>query len=390
MGVRFRYEKPLQKLGASFIGYIGLLVRKGHTTQYRGVDGNLDNHIRFIAVKRIYNIDITKTESISIDEKLVKEIEDRISPETEKLIVNEISNFILFKLAIFQISLNQALLKPPTLIQITYKRIELSRKYAAAHRYFAEANAVRAEVTYSSLIKLLTLITPALLLGGLLKQAILSQAFNFDLGLVFSLGDYISASLSTLIYAMLPLALMLVVGYFSFHEETRLDIKQRQQNRKQERVQRLFIYLPVAFLLFFTYFTQKKNFFILLPIAIWILFGIVLPRVVKRYFKNGLAVFLVSFFAIAFFSNITSSTIGQVFSIREGKDTYTYTFAKSDADIQPENLILVTSGSFYKVFWDKVRLQTVIVKSDLLIAARRLTPAVTTNATKTMRQSPWD
>ena len=365
------------------------MVRKGHTTQYRGIDANLDNHIRFIAVRRIYNIDITKTESISIDEKLVKEIEDRISPETEKLIVNEISNFILLNWQYFK-SLNQTLLRPPTLIQITYKRIELSRKYAAAHRFFAEANAVRAEVTYSSLIKLLTLITPALLLGGLLKQAILSRAFNFDLGLVFSLGDYISASLSTLIYAMLPLALMLVVGYFSFHEETRLDIKQRQQNRKQERVQRLFIYFPVAFLLFFTYFTQKKNFFILLPIAIWILFGMVLPRVVKRYFKNGLAVFLVSFFAIAFFSNITSSTIGQVFSIKEGNDTYIYTFVKSDADIQPENLILVTSGSFYKVFWDKVRLQTVIVKSDLLIAARSLTPTVTKNTPKTMRLSPWD
>ena len=233
-----KLNKRLARLSAAFIAYIGLLIRRDYTTTYRGADASLDNHIRLVAVKRIFNIDLRRQESVQIADEIVGQIESKISPETEKLISSELERFLLFKVAILQAQSGQPITFQPTFLQIMYKQLEIGRRFAKAHKFFSEANAYRAEITYASLVKAFALISPALLLGGLLRQAILARAFGFDLGLVFTIGDYVSSSLSTLIFSLIPLAGMTILVYFGFHEESRLDYKQRAQGNRAEAIPR--------------------------------------------------------------------------------------------------------------------------------------------------------
>jgi hypothetical protein len=160
---------------------------------------------------------------------------------------------------------------------------------------------------------------------------------------------------------------MTISGYWNFHEETRLDTRQKKWLKRQETILTRFIYIVIILATITNYFIDRKTFFTLLPLSIIVLSIIFLPTIARRYFKNGLAVFVVSFFAITFFVNIASNTLRSVYSIKNEQDSTKYIITNTEIPVSLDNLVLVTSGSYYKVFWDKVGEQTVLVKSDLLI-----------------------
>jgi hypothetical protein len=365
------YNKQMKKISGAFISYISLLVRKEYTTKYYGDDLSLDNHLRHIAVERIFNLDLRKEEKIDIDEDTISQIKSKISPDAESLIQQEISNFAPFKSAILEISKGQLITIKPSLLKIVRKRIELSRKLSDLRNLFLDSNTFKADITYGNLIKTLTLISPALVLGGLIRQAILARAFDFDLGLVFTIGDYISSSLTTIIHSILPLITMAIGGFWGFHDRSRMTQKQKENIGKlEDRLFRIFN-INIIVITSISYFIDKKSFFKILPISIVILSIILLPNLVKRYFKNGVAVFIVTVFALTYFGFIFSNTMLNVYSIKSDVESFQYIIKKDEIDINPKNLVLVTSGSYYKVFWDKIERETILIKSDLLIGLKK-------------------
>ena len=99
-----------------------------------------------------------------------------------------------------------------------------------------------------------------------------------------------------------------------------------------------------------------------------ILAGVLFPYLSRRYFKNGLAVFVVSFFIVTFFGFVSADTLLNVESLRNARDRHTYVLQANDLGVDSSNLNLVTSGSYYKVFWDRTKQQTVLIQSNLVLA----------------------
>lgn len=381
----------LKKLSNAMISVVIVMIRKAYTITPKGKDKNLDLHLRATSVKLLYEVDLEKIEDIKLDKNLLKEIQLKIDTNLELKINVIIHKYCIYIDVVKKIYETIQSLKPPTdeisiysidtshlkITKLISTRMHLMQQYANEKKYFSDLYAYKIDIKYEQIIKFITVSAPILLLGGILKQFILSRIYNFELPIVFTFSDYISSSIDTLIYSIYPLVFLTIGSVWGYHEETRLDYAQKEWGISYQKYMLNLNYVCLIIATIYFYYANSRIFYIFLPLTILMFTLFNLHRITNRYFKNSFSAFSIMFLTINFFTGIFANTMLNSYIIPGKDNQIKYSYIFDNSYIETNNLKIITTGTYYTVFWDYKNLKTVLVKNtkiNMIIIDKNILP----------------
>lgn len=376
--VKFHYyTKFINRL----VNYLVLVLRNDIVNQ-NDYDKKTDSHLREIVLNKFFPEISKHMTDIEIDNEFLTKLTDKISSNTHEKILQIKKEYSLYFDA-FE-NLPDKYFEDDVKIKDFYDVIETRRRFdnvkihllrTLIRKYqreinklekpISERNAVKLHVKFEYFSKALTIGTPILLIGGIFKQYIISRDFAFPLPTVFSLNDYISASIDTLILAIIPTIFFTVVFYIGLHENSRIDLIRRKKD-KWDMFFEYFNYLAVFSLTTITYFKDRINFYFYLPIAGLYLMFIILPRLFNRYLKHDYNVIILILCTLFFYLNIYSDTKSEAYKIKSNKVEKHFEFELTENLKDAKNLRYVTSGANYYVFWNTKDSTTILIKREII------------------------
>lgn len=371
------YNKFINRL----VNYLVLLLRSNIVNQ-SNYDKKTDTHLREIAIKKLFPKISNYITDVDVDNEYLTELTNRIDTNTHDIIKQIKEEYSLYFSALEDLpnkyfedyveikNFYNVIEARQKFESIKIKRlISLIRKYnkeiKKIRKPISERNSVKFQVKFEHFSKALTIGTPILLIGGIFKQYIISRDFSFSLPTVFSFNDYISASIDTLIFAIIPALFFTVILYIGFHENSRIDIIRRKRDKWDD----FFLYLNyigVFTLTISTYFKDRLNFYFYLPFAGMYLMFIFLPKLFNRYLKHDYNVIILTFCILFFYLNIYSDTKSEVYKIKSNKVEKHFKFELTENVKDINNLRYVTSGAYYYVFWNAKDSTTILIKKEII------------------------
>jgi hypothetical protein len=363
----------LAQTSRSIVGYINLIIRKCYTTKHRGVDTKIDEAIRYITLSEIFGLSIKEMKLEIFDEPLSIEIRQKINESTKLEIQNVKKIYGYLIEAIQKISQHEDDKKTikSILSQIGIGKLIFANKYfhkewKINYSYFRAANRVRIEVPIDKIGLILSIATPLIIVGGVFQQYILANEFKFKLEMVFGTSDYIAASISTLVKAIYPLIITLVLGFIATVSDLSIDPISTNRSAKHSRRDLMGIIILATVGLVYLFFTNRTMFNNFFPTYIMIVAIYTIARFVGKYVKNFYTVYTISTFVIIFLVTIYSSTIGYANEIKENKSSIQYNIVGNFEYLGKKDLMYVVSGSKFIVLWDKNTQTTILVKPELI------------------------
>jgi len=369
------------KLINRLVNYIVLLLRNDISIE-KNFDETTDAHLRTIALKELFPNFSSHFEDEDNDEELINEISINISKNTHDQI-NQIKNDNSIYISVFD-DIPDIYFDDDVEISDIYNVIEvrdninkieiktlkkLIRKYdreiKSLEKKISDRNAVKYQFKFDSFSKALTIGTPTLILGGIFKQYIISRDLSFPLPMVFSINDYLSASIDTIIFAIVPTICILIGSYIGLHENSRVDFIRE----KESKTNNVIFYINLVVLLFATIFTYFKNldgFYNLLPLAGLYLMFIILPKLMNRYVKYDFNQIILIMSILIFYLNIYSDTKSELNKIKSNTIETQFEFKFSEKIDNVKNLRYVSSGANYYVFWNSIDSTTVLIKKEIV------------------------
>lgn len=369
------YTKFINRL----VNYLVFLLRNDIVNQ-NNYDKKMDSHLRAIALKKLFPKISKQISTLEVDSEFLTELTAKISSNTHEKIEQIKKEYSLY----FDVLANlpDKYFEDDIEFKELYSIIEIRQKFdnikikvlrTLRRKYqkeinrlqkpISERNAVKFHVKFEYFSKALTIGTPILLIGGIFKQYIISRDFSFALPTVFSLNDYISASIDTLLFAIISTLIFTVSSYIGRLEDSRNDSIFNKRDKKDD----LFLYLN-SLLIFsttiFTYFKNRIAFYIILPLAGLYLMFIILPKLLNRYLMYDYNVIVLIFSIMCFYLNIYSYTKSESYKIKSNEVEKHYKFELSENIKDIKDLRYVTSGANYYVFWDAKDSSTVLIKRE--------------------------
>jgi len=363
------------------VNYIVLLLRNDVDNQ-NIYDKKTDSHLREIVLKELFPKISNHITDIDVDNEYLIELTNKISLTTHDIINQIKEEYSLHFDALDELPDKyfdedeyediKDFYNVTEVIQ-RFDNIKIKplinsiRKYQSGikklRKPISERNAIKYFIKFEYFSKALTIGTPILLIGGIFKQYIISSDFLFPLPTVFSLNDYISASIDTLIFAIIPTLIFIFAFYIGVHENSRIDLIYNKRDKIDVLVQYL-NYLLIFSLTIYTYFKNKIDFYFYLPFASLYLIGFILPNLLRRYVKYNYNLTILIFSILFFYLNIYSNTKSETFKIKSNKVERHFEFELSENIKDINNLRYVTAGANYYVFWDAKDSTTILIKKE--------------------------
>jgi hypothetical protein len=356
----------LNKIVGKELSCISYIIRKGYTDKNRGEDQVIDDALWAVSLGKVFgNFDSSEILR-KPDPAVVKDISTKIMPEIEKEVKDIILQNEEFNLIPIKSDKEKKIeLRSKSIIKMLSFWFKNYKSYKIAYDYFKIRNMSKASLTYEHLIKGISLLTPVLLIGGIFRNFIIAKEFKFDVELVFQLSDYISSSLTCIIYSIIPMIVTLSVVFIAHVEDSGLDPKSKKiEIEKSKKDSKFILFLIVVVIIGNTITRKRFDYQIILIIAILLLIPIILPKMIKRYFKNGLFVWSIFSFLIMFLINIFNNTIRPIDMVKTGKMEKNYQIEFVDDIILPSNLRFITKSSNYTIFYEPNNLETIIIKNE--------------------------
>jgi hypothetical protein len=376
--LKFRFHT---KLINRLVNFIVLLLRNDISKDNK-IDEKTDAHLRTIALKELFPNISSHFEDEDTDEKLINEISINISKNTREQI-NKIKNDNSIYIRVFD-NIQDYYFDDDIEISDIYNVVDVrdkinniyikslktlignyDREIKSLQNKISDKNAVKYQFKFESFSKAFTIGTPTLILGGIFKQYLISRDLSFPLPTVFSINDYLSASIDTIIFAIVPTIFLLIGSYIGLHENSRVDFIRK----KESKTNHVIFYINLLILLFatiFTYFKNIEGFYNLLPLAGFYLMIILLPKLMNRYIKYDFNLIILIMSIMFFFLNIYSYTKSELYKIKSNTIVTQFEFKYSQKIDNVKNLRYVTSGANYYVFWNSIDSTTVLIKKDIV------------------------
>lgn len=353
----------LKRMSQSLLFFVEFRARRSSSDKHRGQDPALDRCLKYLSIREIYGFVPDGSVDGDHSPSIVAQIEasiDQSAHEEISSIKDRAGRYLPF---LKRIVANEPVdLRTIHLLPLSWTICAIRRKGKVHYRYFKYLHTQKASFSVDHILKFLALLTPLLLLGGILKQLILASEFGFSPDDVFVIGDYVSSSISTLTSAVIPLVLMLILGSIAYIADTGQDritsLREAAKGRRDFRV--TYVILSVAAIVLFL--VDHKSLYFLLPYAIVISLFQILPTLLRRYFKNSLQIYVLSAFSLLFFANVATTTIQSADQIRNSNIPGRYLFIlEQPTPAKASDLRYVTTGSKFVVFYDVATGQTILL-----------------------------
>jgi len=303
----------LAQTSRQLIGYCNYLIRRCYTTTHRNVDRRVDESIRYLTLSRLYELPLDKMELEYYDPILIEEIAGKIDQATNNTIDRLRSDCSWFIEIVRDAASND---------KFSYKKIPFSSTldlYRTAktrrrdeYEYFRNINRVKVKLSFDQIGIALVVVAPILLVGGILQQYLLSLEFHYAMEMVLSTEDYITSSITTILFAVVPFAISFLVLAFAFLSD--MGNQPRLSRRKTPAINWPFWFILIVFLSMtgYCWFVRPEVVPIFAALTIyWLVFNY-LFHVIPRYFVNGRTVLALATFILLFLTNVYIGTEAKI------------------------------------------------------------------------------
>jgi len=349
----------------NLVSFVNLLIRRDYTTKHRGVDPILDESIRFVCLKELFGLDQESMRLEHYSQELVDEILLKVSPLTHSTIENLRTKYGRLLDAIVLLNGDvKAKVRQVGVLSIFIGLLSVTRNKYRQYRYFRDLHRVRISISAESVGLLLSILVPLLFIGALLRQYMLSSAFGFPMELVYGTDDYISSSVSSLIYAVFPIALsalflaVVIIGDRG-HDSISVKINAKKAGRDLVFFNIVFTVGMIA-----AYFFRNDQFFQFLPLYFFFVLNLPLATFLAKNFTHGRVLFIAILLISQFFFGVYNTTRTEISSIKDGTREQQLRVTSDVANLNLPTTYLVASGNRGVVFWDSDTKKTTIVKAE--------------------------
>ncbi len=360
----------LKHISGRLNGYVKLLIRKCYTSLHQGVDIKIDDSIKYIALSKIYEIDKEEIELNYYDEDKISDILTKITEKSKERIAaikKEYEKEIaVIKDDNFDGKLeSKSKLKKLSIISLTKKTYVIEKYFHNEYEYFKEKNRIKITIPLDKVGLLLALFTPIIVIGSLIQQYVLAREFNYPLEMVFGTSDYISASISSIMLAIVPIVITIVLVVWANLSDLSKDPVSMSKADEAMKKDRKWFYLWFLVLTVFTYIYRREMFWIFIEVYAFFLLMII-AKVFLKYIKNVISVLLVMVFTLLFSMNMLNSSIINIKDIKSDNPKVRYKIENKDGDTRFADTRIVVIGSKNIVLWDQKTNQVILVRPDLI------------------------
>jgi hypothetical protein len=356
----------LSRLGRNLLFSLGYRIRFCYTQKHRGEDSSIDDTIKHMAIAMCFG-SVPKNVSLpNASDDVRRKIQRKVTSDCKRDLQRLLDLTKDERPLLLSIDKPNANIDPVRLIPTLRKAWKIRREGRKYYLYFKNLHTKRLELNADTLLKVVSVLTPLLVLGGIVKQLLLGYFFGFNVDDVFSISDYLSSSLSTVVFALLPIAFFLLVGGFAELADSGIDPVSQSIHAKRSRRDIKFLAAFFGILLVYGIIVAPDMVRQIIPWIVLLALIVILPFFLQRFFKNSKYLYAVVVMVLMFFLFVYSATKSYVDKTKDKAVGDLYVVEFVDGAGLPEGLRYVTSCSRYTVFWDPKLGNVVLVRGELI------------------------
>lgn len=316
-----------KKIINTLIWIIEFSLRKAYTTMHIGENDVVDKVLNYKSKKYVLE---NYKDNLDKNEILIENEIDNVTPyDYLNKLLEEYKWFTT--IANLNEKNSNQIINSKNIISIIVKYIITKKRFNRIKDEIKSAHIKKISISFDHITKIIAVSIPVLFLGSLMRIIIVCKAFGIKIEDIYDISDFISSSISLIIFTIIPLLVAFLVLSIAGIEDSGMDKKSIfLEHRKIEKYGKfIYIYMILILLVPVFYF---KNYLYLINI-ITLLLIIFIPKIIHRYINNYKEVVFSIIFLVLFFSSIAYSELSNIQKYKNNTVTNKY-YVNFSEDLQ--------------------------------------------------------